>query len=397
MRTQNLIEILYEQTLEELSRFNSNYESSEEMTMDLHEMEFKLYEFTKSPYSFHPMLLKNLLIKFLYISDECWENLSQKIVSTFSYWMGSHRIENAEAFADMIIDELRDGSSYDDEAKNDAITNGISRGQVMGEWITVTRDDIIENIDKDRVKGIFRDEIQNNPELLQMYSNEEDIKEFLKNKGWDEDRFERFEDEQGDNIEAYINYLYEEGLFTEVLDNALENLDIQEIMGMDPDTYNYLISWFDIKNAIINKLYPQYMDVFGDMIINVIKECRVAMGRIKETKRVIHSRYRPLYKKIQQLNLNGNEENRTNKELEECIQEAYQIVSKMTIAISLALNVIHVHGNIIIDYGDYADLNISSEFLNKLHKLDTEKWKQEIQSIKISKQILGKPLKRIKK
>jgi rRNA maturation endonuclease Nob1 len=114
---------------------------------------------------------------------------------------------------------------------------------------------------------------------------------------------------------------------------------------MDNDTYSKLIDERGIHYAIKEILYKSYVQVWGEDVRKIIANVNEAIKRLEDV---------------------------SNKGEEASISE-------MTAAISLALNVQHVAGTIMVDLipDDYIISNVNTDFLDNLSKLDVSNWEKE--------------------
>jgi hypothetical protein len=117
------------------------------------------------------------------------------------------------------------------------------------------------------------------------------------------------------------------------------------VENMGDGLYSHLIDERGIHYAIKEILYNSYMQVWGEDVRKIIANVNVAIKRLEDV---------------------------SNKGEEASISE-------MTAAISLALNVQHVAGTIMVDFipDDYIISNVNTDFLDDLSKLDVSNWEKE--------------------
>jgi hypothetical protein len=117
------------------------------------------------------------------------------------------------------------------------------------------------------------------------------------------------------------------------------------VENMDNYPYSKLIDERGIHYAIKEILYKSYVQVWGEDVRKIIANVNEAIKRLEDV---------------------------SNKGEEASISE-------MTAAISLALNVQHVAGTIMVDLipDDYIISNVNTDFLDNLSKLDVSNWEKE--------------------
>ena len=135
-----------------------------------------------------------------------------------------------------------------------------------------------------------------------------------------------------------VEFVEENGLEEGALDSILENTDFGSYIE-DNEEYD-IIQGSDLYNAIKTKFYEKYINAFGSEVEDVLDN----IGKVRHRLESINS---------------GDS------------------LSDMTIAVSLALNVMHVFGNIAIDYGDL----VRKEYLDWLDSGTGEladEWEEEV-------------------
>ena len=163
-------------------------------------------------------------------------------------------------------------------------------------------------------------------EYLQYYSSDdgenllEDIRGYLESIG-------------GDVDSANLDMIEDD----EFIDYYIENMSV--------DIYSSFIDMNSIRGLIKDKVYRDYMFTWGGTVEDIKDNIKEAIGRME-----------------------GIGENSS--------------ISEMTMAISLALNVQHASGTILIDMGDmaydqYIIGDVNSKYLDLLSELDVSDWERE--------------------
>lgn len=286
----------------------------------LHELEYKA-SFVKNRDLFqHPKKQENVLRRIDSIAWDFFDNIKDNIEDVFQAWNNMHPIEDEEAWAEMVFSTIVDVEFTDDNA---AIEHIVSNGIKWGD-LTLHPEEIAKHGDPDYIASFLREDIMNSPE-----SYEYDINEWLNkhNQEWNKDG----EKEQ----EEAVRFAVERDLIDDFADYYISNTNLSTY------PYEFGASWLlnkdAIKNAIKESLYPNYMVTFGSSVEEVKENISKAVERM------------------------------------DAITEDDSI-QKMTASVSLALNVMHVFGNILQDYGG----EISPNFLDALSERDVEDWELEI-------------------
>lgn len=364
--SENIIYRLFESALEEINNFETTSESEEASILLLHELEYKLNILNRNPYAVPPKLLKNLAVRFLAKAESIWSNLQEKFIETFNDWMSKHPIQSSSEWADMIMDYYRE--NYGDGYKEDILKNGIQWGGEHGRQNYIDGPQIIKSVDPERLKASFREEMENSEGSLEAYANTDHMKAVLMDNGFTQEQLDEIEQEPNE-FDVFMQHIKDNNLTFELIDKILENMDVEDYISGDPEFYSYLVTDDTIKKAIAELLYPQYMDMYGDRVERVIEDCVKASERLSETDKLVAGKYG----KVLNAMMNANPQD-TN-ELFGAVKQVYGLISQMAVAISLALNVNHVHGNIARDYGN---MEVSTEFMDQLDQLDTSKWDKEL-------------------
>ena len=297
---------------------DESFDAFEENVENLHELEFKAHQIAISPANIMPKRKQNILKR---IQEKGWEHfvsIRNILLEAFKYWKSLHQIQTAETWAEMVINiELRESSYGENKLVEGILKDGIEWGQSK-----LLPDQIVSEVDKDQVRTYKEEEIRNN---LEGY--EYDIEQWLNKTylGWEKEGLNAIEYVQGkmledDYIDNFMNRWTEEDIIAEVKD-----------LGM----YG-LIDEAAIKRAIAKYLYPEYMSRWGNDVGRIIEEVDGVVAGLESV----------------------NEDDS---------------ISKMTSAVSLALNVMHVNGNIGGDFAGYDD-----KFLDEISNLDTTEWEKEV-------------------
>lgn len=294
------------------------WDSFEEYVKDLHELEYKAHRINISNVFTSPKRKENILKIIKSKGWEYFEAVKEQLIDGFENWKSQHRIDSPSAWAEMVYEAWEQSYSTQEEMVQSMLKNGIKWGKV-----DIEGDDILSGVDLVQVRAIQEEGIREDLE-----SASYDIEMWLNNKypNWNDDNSYRAHD-----------YVEEKGLEDDYVEYFMSNWtdeDAREFVK-EIGAYGFLDQWA-IKKAIAGKLYPQYMDEWGGQVEDVISNVDDAVAR---------------------LNAIGYEDD----------------ISKMTAAVSLALNVMHVGGNISSDYLGYSD-----EFLDDLSAFDTTEWEEEV-------------------
>jgi len=249
-----------------------------------------------------------------------------------------HQIEDSETWATMVFDSIVDTSYHNEQ---DAIAgimeNGIHWGQVE-----LTPEKIRDYVDPEIAKEYASEDIFNSPESYENY-----IYKWLQNeKGF-----------EGDESEV-VEYVHENDLLDDFYEHFIAN-------DFDASNYAEIIppSRESIIEAIATEMYTDYMNMFGGQLESIISDLDEAVERLGEAQQLDDNMGEMMY-------------GQSDKHLGKAAENIYKAVAKMTTAISLALNVNHVNGNILEDYAD-----ISTDFMNALDTYDTTRWEKEVNAI----------------
>lgn len=283
----------------------------EDNIKDLHELEYKAHKISLSQAPVHPKRKENIL---KIIHDKAWdyfEILRGRMKEAFEYWKNQHRIESAEIWAESVIDQTEESYSNEEEMVQDILENGLIWGQ-----FTLEGSNIYKYVDLDIMKEIVQEDFSNDSETY-----EYQITKWLNKKHPDWNKNE-------DNPLSYFNEHFD---VYDIIDYLMKNIDKEEYAQI----YE-IIDINSIKNAIAKELYPQYMSYWGDSV-------QIIIDNVDE-----------VTEKLNDIDYNNS-------------------IREMTAAISLAMNVMHVGGNIGADY-----LGYGPQFLNEMRDLDVEDWDKEI-------------------
>jgi len=294
------------------------WDSFEEYVKDLHELEYKAHRINISNIFTSPKRKENILKIIKSKGWEYFETVKEQLIDGFENWKSQHRIDDPEVWADMIYETWEQSFSTEEEMIDNTLRDGIKWGQVE-----ITGEDILSGVDLTQVRAIQEEGIRNDLE-----SASYEIEKWLDNKypNWNEDNSYRAED-----------YVEEKGLEDAFVEFYMSNWTDEGAREFVKDIGAYgLIDGAAVKRAIAEKLYPQYMSYWGGSVEEIISNVDDVVAR---------------------LNSISYEDD----------------ISKMTAAVSLALNVMHVGGNISQDY-----LGYSGGFLDDLHTFDTTEWEEEV-------------------
>lgn len=288
----------------------------EENVKNLHELEYKAHRVNISPAFTHYKRRENIMKR---LHEKAWDHfviIRKRLIEAFVYWKNQHQIQNAEAWTKMVFDHYRE--MFGSELKEIAIADGIYWGNIQ-----LTGEGMVSYVDLNKVKKAIRKEIYNDIEAYE-YS----AKEWLNknHKGWED---------SGLTVKEYIekNFLIEK--FARDYLARYRQEDAVEFVR-DTSTEKYFIDEEVIKKAIREYLFPQYMTYWGNKVQSIINNVDQATSRL-------------------------------NKITEE------SNISEMASAVSLALNVMHVGGNVGGDYLEYG-----FRFLDELGNIDVKEWEDEV-------------------
>ena len=368
----NIFDILYERSLEEINAFEANEDELEDSILILHELEYKLNKLSKNYHSINPKLLKNITLHFLEKANESWDAVYGPLVWGFQNWLSKHPIHDPEGWANMIINYSTEESGLtDEEFVQSVLKDGLSWGGSQGKWNQIGPKDVFKCLSTDRIKREIADGFSYDPDSIESYASVDDIKELMKNHGWKARQFTDFEKVNGGEFEDYLTYVKEHDLLDELGEVVLKNMDVTDYISSDVEAYSGYVDLDAVNCAIQKFLYPQYMNMFGPQIKKISHQCNEAIKRLRDVNHIQSTTYEKLFTDIKH-NFDNEQQLSTD------IRKAYQLISQMTVAISLALNVNHVNGNIMQDYSEH---DLSSTFMDELHDLDTSVWDNELRSM----------------
>ena len=310
----------------------------EDNILMLHELEFKLSKLKDNPYSIHSKLFQNLFKRFYDTAYEIFENITSQLTDGFTRWKAGHQIDDPQTWAKMVFEFYTESVGGTTESTvDDIMTNGINWGQ-----LELTPEQIRKYVDPEQAEEFVQEDIYNNPEAY-----EYQITQWLqKEKGF-----------EGDEEEA-LSYFQENELYDEFIEYFMKNM-------FDPKEYDDIISPTpqSIITAIAEEMYEDYMSMDGSQLKSIITDVDDAIKRIKTATRL-------------DVNMGNIMYDVSDKQLGKAAEKIYKAVAHMTTAISLALNVNHVNGNILADYSD-----ISTSFMDELNDYDTTQWENEVNGI----------------
>jgi len=296
---------------------DETFDGFEENIRNLHELEFKAHQIAISPAQTTPKRKENILKR---IQEKGWEHfvpICVTLLEAFKHWKSLHQIQTAEAWSEMVVEELID-TTYGVKG----LVEGILKDGILWGQSSLLPEQIIEEVDMDQVRLIKEEDIRNSLE-----SYDYGIEEWLG---------KTYPDWKQQKLDA-VGYLQENNLEDDYVENFMSRWTDSDCIEEVKELGMYgLVDEATIKRAVAKHLYPQYMSRWGYEVGKVIEEVDEAVARL------------------------------------ESVNEGDSI-SKMTAAVSLALNVMHVNGNIGGDYAGYDD-----EFLNEISNLDTTEWEAEV-------------------
>lgn len=363
----NFFEVLYERSLEEINEYNSSSNDLEDNILFLHEIEYKLSILIKNFNAIHPKLLKNIIMTFFKKIEHLWGELYPTFVTTFNRWVTSHPIESAQKFSQRIIDYYLDENGYTEEE----FLEEVKTGGVYWGGVRVSSFQILMCMPAEKIKEIINAEIEGDHDNLRNHSTLNDFKETLSRIGWSVEDFKKFDEEFEDDIDAYFEYIEEYDLIDKLIEVTIKNLDTDEQINDYPDFFKNFIDLNDVRLGLEKYIFPEYVNKFGERITKIKRNINTGIKRLTDADKFYKNNLHLVKKQIHDYFDNEDE-------LFESVKKVYEIISKMTISVSLALNINHVFGNII---QDYSDEYISSEFMDNLDKLDVSQWDSEINQL----------------
>lgn len=309
----------------------------EDNILMLHEIEYKLSKLKDNPYAVNSKLYQNLFKRFYGVAYDIFEEVAPEIYNGFEQWKHWHQIDDAETWANMVFDSFEDSYGTTEGMIEAIMSDGISWGQLH-----LSPEQIKNHVDPEEAKSFVEEDIYNDPKVYQ-----QQILEWLQTE----------KDFEGDEAEA-LEYYQDNDLYDEFIEYFLEHYfnpsDYAEIFALTQKT---------IINAIAEGLYTDYMNMFGGRLESIMVDIDEANIRIEEAENL-------------DPNIGDSIIGQPEEKLGQFAETIYKAVSQMATAISLALNVNHVNGNILQDYA-----NISSEFMDELNEYDTSEWDGEVNAL----------------
>jgi len=312
----------YVSELDSYPEINYSYDNFEEYITALHELELKSDYISrlKDVDEIFPKRKLNIIKRLHDIGWRYFVIIRNRIVGAFDEWVGKHRVDNADLWAKKLIEGL-EYSLGEDGVVEEIMRSGYSLGNpYLG--ISIDGDDLINEVDDDRIENYILEELSNPSGFY-----EKKIQNFLNIN---------FENEFDKNDDA-VEFMQDNYLEDQVVEFLMKEDDFN-IFAVDYDAYYNIIDNNDVKEVIKNKFYPLYVGNFKEIIEEITDNINVAKERLYNIK-------------------------------------VSDTLSFMTMAISLALNVIHASGNVVADYGN---VEISTNYLDWLNEGgDSELWQEE--------------------
>lgn len=329
----------------------SGEENTEENIGLLHEMEYKISKIIKNRWSVHPKLFKNVLIRFSTIAVEAYEVLEGQFARLFEWWQACHQIESASDFADMTIKEFE--KRYGDDWLDEVNRYGVARGAVK-----LVKDDVADAVGSDTVYDILHDEYSSGMDIVEFFGGF--TTPFIEENGVE------IPEDTDDAEEFSKEYVTEHDLVDNFMIWLSENYKLTDLYGEAGLTQDM---W---RDAIENKLYPDYMANFGSAVETVHEEIA------EHNERAGLVDVDAVLSKIAWL----SETDPTDEKIEEVAEDLYTNgIAPMLRTISLAMNIDHVYGNISKDYGDAANINLDPSFYDNFHSRGVGDWDMELKAI----------------
>lgn len=337
--------IIGESALEDLSVVEDDDEHNIEV---LHEIEYKIHQIINNRWGIHPKLFKNIIRRFSMIAIEAYSSLEPKFTKTFDWWKEAHEISSADAFANMIWNEIEENGMEDETNKY-----GVSRGRFK-----VTPKEAKGHITKEMIKDMI------SQEYYPMDVWEWALPSFVYDLGVEipEDDIEEYE-----KTSFARNYIEDNNLEDEFANYLANTYDWEALFGeiaLSPKVW---------KNAIKTQLYPEYVAEFGAAVENVRDEIAEHEERVAQidTDRIV-SMIEDEFDHIPT----------DDDSIEDVAKQIYDNgIAPMLRTISLAMNIDHVNGNISRDYGDYGGIQVDPSFYDGFHKRNVADWDRELKSI----------------
>jgi len=298
----------------------------EEYITILHELELKSHHVAqlKDFVDILPERKANIIERLRQIGWRYFDPCRHMILETFTDWKTKHQIHDPDAWANYMWDDYT--IEYDTDAE--AIEGIMQRG-----GITIGDPAYGNSIDEHYIASMVNEEAVKQNLDNEFWANydyfESHISNFL-----EQDYEEQFEESGSEPIE----FMEEHDLEDKALEYIHEEIDFESYI-VDNEAYHLLDKW-DVIEAMKGQLYRTYMINFGGQLEEVFENLEVAEKRL------------------------------------EAVQENDNI-SKMTVAISLSLNVMHVFGNILTDYGAHGLTKNYLDWLADGTNEIAQTWEQE--------------------
>jgi len=287
----------------------------EENVKDLHELEYKAHRIEISSTYTHPKRKENILNM---IHDKAWDyfdNLRDRMQEAFENWKNEHQISDAYTWAEMVYNSiLETGEPTEEETISFILRNGITWGQN-----TLQGDVIADCVDPNYFRQIMEEDISSYPD-----GYEYEIEKYLNEK------LPNWTDSDADPT----NYFQENCDIDDFMDYYMKNINVGDEIREREMTF--VVDANVVKKAIAEYLYPQYMSYWGSSVEEIIENVDKALERLEDI-------------------------------------DYDNSIKDMTTAISLAMNVMHVSGNIGADY-----LGYGQKFLDEMSELDVTEWEEEV-------------------
>jgi hypothetical protein len=294
---------------------DDGWDAFEENVEDLHELEFKSHKIQNATGFIHPVRQENI-IKL--IQEKAWDyftTLRNSVVGAFQSWNSEHQIKDAETWSAMVFREV---AEYYMEGET---VEGIMRDGILWGSIRLDPKDISQYVDPNLVKASIKEDFDYSPE-----DYEDQIEYWL----------DTTKPEWKQSGEEAVQYLQDNMMEDNFIQNYLSELDVSSYVSDYEATHMIMIDEYTIMRAIAHEMYPQYMARYGDDIKGIKANIQQAIKGLRQVNRDTP-------------------------------------ISKMVESISIALNVMHVNGNICQDKLDYSDT-----FLEHMSNVDTSEWEQEV-------------------
>jgi len=282
----------------------------------LHELEYKSSQISQR--QMNPKRQENILNRIHDWTYRYFLVIRKSMVSGFKNWLYQHPIHSRKAWSNMI---LRGMKQYAEDGGYDYPDFLLDTGFDWG-GATLSISDFVENIDKKQIYDLVEQDYRFDPEY---FDSEMDYWLNMTKPKWVQENMSASDYISNHNLsEAFLKYY-------------TNNLDIREFVNLiRPEIKKDLINDNVVLRTISKKLYPAYIDKWGNRVRGIIENVQEAINR-----------------------LNSIGENST--------------ISEMGIAVSLAMNVVHTSGNILEDA-----LDLDKAFLDDMRDRSVEDWNAEI-------------------